>query len=72
MHTEFWWRIFWKSPLEDREGEGDEDNIQMNLTDVGCEDGRWMKLAQDQVFPIHSYFTLDEVLYISEFRFLKV
>jgi hypothetical protein len=31
--------------LEDKEEAYWEDNIQMNLKELGCKDGRWMKLA---------------------------
>jgi hypothetical protein len=26
-----------------------EDNINMGFSEIGCEDGRWMELAQDRV-----------------------
>ena len=30
-------------------GEGGESYTKMDLAEIGCEDGRWMELAQDRV-----------------------
>jgi hypothetical protein len=43
MSTEFWW---------DRLGyprTRSEDNVKMGLSETGCEDQRWIELAQDRV-----------------------
>jgi hypothetical protein len=45
VHKEF--RNFWKSHLEDREGDGRKMSRRI-LTEVGCEDLKWIKLAQDR------------------------
>jgi hypothetical protein len=35
-------------PLE-RQMERWEDNVEMNLIKIGCEDANWIELAQDRV-----------------------
>jgi hypothetical protein len=44
IHTE----ACWKRPLR-RLRRRWKDNIKMDLNEIGFEDGRWMKLAQDHV-----------------------
>jgi hypothetical protein len=39
MHTEIWWRMFWKTSTWKTEKE-------MDLSDIGCENGRCLELAQ--------------------------
>jgi hypothetical protein len=48
MHndTEFWWEKLSKKRILRRRWMG---NIKMKFRDIGYEDGRWMKWAQDRV-----------------------
>ena len=47
MHTEFYWEVL-------REDESRwEDNIKINLKEVGRDSGDWIHLAQDSVRAIN-------------------
>jgi hypothetical protein len=48
MQSEFLWRTSWETTTLETEKET-EDHIKKDLSDIGCEDGRWMELAQDRV-----------------------
>jgi hypothetical protein len=50
MHAEFCWENYGNILENVRSEDGRwEDNIKINLRELGCWDGKWMELAQDHV-----------------------
>jgi hypothetical protein len=48
MHKGLWWRNFFESDKRKR-AEEKEENIELDLSEICCEGGSWMELAQDRV-----------------------
>jgi hypothetical protein len=47
VYTGFWWGNLMERPLG-RPRRRSEDNIKMDLEEVGCEDMDWIELVQDR------------------------
>ena len=47
MHIEFWWENLRERDLLGRPRHRWEDNIKMDLREVGCDLGEWIDLAED-------------------------
>jgi hypothetical protein len=49
MHTEFCWGNFLANVYLEDQGAGLEDNIKVDLREMGCEERRLVELTQDHV-----------------------